>query len=556
MSGLTDFVKNLVELETEKISGEKALDKACENLANDNSAANRDAVDQAYDQIWKNVGNAANNVVPDAIAQEISKGITNNVVEAGLAISGQRKKNIQDVLEKAGLQKIGELQRDKCREQSDKFRQSQSLPPPRIDPLAIDLDGDGVETIATTESVLFDHDGDGIKTASGWVKGDDGFLVIDNNGNGQIDNGSELFGADTVLSDGQKATDGFQALAARDSNGNGQIDAGDSAFQSLRIWRDIDQDGISQADELFSLSDVGISSISLAQMTHNQDLGNGNELLATASVTYTDGSTTTAASLALAEDKFNSEYVDAITVSAEALALPSMTGMGLVRNLSESATLSSAMLSVLSQYATASTVFDQKNLLDPLVSEWANTVAVPSQEVAYEFAGIQHYVNNDANAGETEAYQTMLQKLHVLEVFNGEPFAGSGVANLTLFAGQVTLLNQAYDSLKEGVYSSLLSQTLLKPYYDAIEYVGGEPLPHLDYSGVVALRMSLSRTTLNSQPRFAAYLVAAAHFNWFSSSFSLRGGMRRRGDSEASFKSGFTSQSTDGQFADSAKSPW
>ncbi|HEZ1705990.1 TPA: iron-regulated protein FrpC, partial [Neisseria meningitidis] len=64
------------------------------------------------------------------------------------------------------------------------------------DPLALDLDGDGIETVATKgfSGSLFDHNRDGIRTATGWVAADDGLLVRDLNGNGIIDNGAELFG--------------------------------------------------------------------------------------------------------------------------------------------------------------------------------------------------------------------------------------------------------------------------------------------------------------------------------------------------------------------------
>jgi hypothetical protein len=148
----------------------------------------------------------------------------------------------------------------------------------------IDLDGDDIETVSTSASILFDHNGDGLKTASGWIKGDDGFLVLDKNGNGLIDDGSELFGGDTVLRNGQKATEGFQALADLDTNADSQIDAGNTVFQNLKIWRDINQDGISQSDELFSLTDLGIGSISLNQTTQNKNFGNGNQMLGTACV--------------------------------------------------------------------------------------------------------------------------------------------------------------------------------------------------------------------------------------------------------------------------------
>jgi hypothetical protein len=69
----------------------------------------------------------------------------------------------------------------------------------RRDPLILDLDGDGIETVGVDPNnpILFDHDGDGIKNGTGWVKPDDGFLVLDRNGNGVIDNGTELFGDST-----------------------------------------------------------------------------------------------------------------------------------------------------------------------------------------------------------------------------------------------------------------------------------------------------------------------------------------------------------------------
>ncbi|HHW4677423.1 MAG TPA: calcium-binding protein, partial [Xylella fastidiosa subsp. fastidiosa] len=89
----------------------------------------------------------------------------------------------------------------------DLFRHSRDV----RDPLVLDLDGDGIETLAAGKNILFDHDGDGITHASGWVKSDDGLLVLDRNGNGRIDNGSELFGADTVLSNGHTAASGFDA---------------------------------------------------------------------------------------------------------------------------------------------------------------------------------------------------------------------------------------------------------------------------------------------------------------------------------------------------------
>ncbi|MGC5833836.1 hypothetical protein LDP08_25175, partial [Ralstonia pseudosolanacearum] len=135
--------------------------------------------------------------------------------------------------------------------------------PPRRDPLVLDLDGDGIETTTTRDGtvILFDHDGDGVKTGTGWVKPDDGWLVLDRNGNGAIDSGRELFGVDTLKSNGQFATDGFDALRDVNADKDGKIDASDSVFANLRIWRDLNQDGISQTNELTTLSANSIVAI-------------------------------------------------------------------------------------------------------------------------------------------------------------------------------------------------------------------------------------------------------------------------------------------------------
>ncbi|MDR1349829.1 MAG: hypothetical protein LBJ59_03425, partial [Zoogloeaceae bacterium] len=173
-----------------------------------------------------------------------------------------------------------------------------------VDPLVLDLDGDGIETVGINgyDTVLFDHDGDGIKTGTGWVKGDDGFLVLDRNGNGQIDSGAELFGVDTVKSNGQKATSGLDALADLDSNGDGVFDQNDAQFANVRIWQDKDQDGIADADELTTLAEQGIVSIDLNGATANKNLGNGNSQTQTAAFTREDGSTGEAGSIELAEN--------------------------------------------------------------------------------------------------------------------------------------------------------------------------------------------------------------------------------------------------------------
>ena len=73
-------------------------------------------------------------------------------------------------------------------------------------PLIVDLDGDGVETTTVENGAYFDHDNNGFAEKTGWVGKDDGLLAKDLNGNGQIDDGTELFGNNSVLSNGQILT--------------------------------------------------------------------------------------------------------------------------------------------------------------------------------------------------------------------------------------------------------------------------------------------------------------------------------------------------------------
>ncbi|HFC7429435.1 TPA: iron-regulated protein FrpC, partial [Neisseria meningitidis] len=198
------------------------------------------------------------------------------------------------------------------------------------DPLALDLDGDGIETVATKgfSGSLFDHNRDGIRTATGWVSADDGLLVRDLNGNGIIDNGAELFGDNTKLADGSFAKHGYAALAELDSNGDNIINAADAAFQTLRVWQDLNQDGISQANELRTLEELGIQSLDLAYKDVNKNLGNGNTLAQQGSYTKTNGTTAKMGDLLLAADNLHSRFKDKVELTAEQAKAANLAGIG------------------------------------------------------------------------------------------------------------------------------------------------------------------------------------------------------------------------------------
>ncbi|SBT18853.1 hypothetical protein MGA5115_03014 [Marinomonas gallaica] len=124
-------------------------------------------------------------------------------------------------------------------------------------PLVIDLDHDGIETISRADSeVQFDIDGDGQVDQVAWLNGDDGFLSLDQNGNGIIDDVSEMFG-------GQERGEGFAQLATLDSNGDGIVSDLDNAFSELLIWVDANVNGQTDEGELASLAEYGINQLNL-----------------------------------------------------------------------------------------------------------------------------------------------------------------------------------------------------------------------------------------------------------------------------------------------------
>ena len=236
---------------------------------------------------------------------------------------------------------------DLARSVNDLFTAAQNYVIPRRDPLVLDLDGDGLELIGANGTVLFDHNADGIKTGTGWVSPDDGLLVRDLNGNGLIDSGRELFGIDTLKANNTLAANGFDALKDLDSNADGLITSADTAFADLKVWQDLNQDGISQAGELQTLSTLGISSIGVNGTATGPQAGQliaGNRV--DLSTTFTqNGAARTVGAIDFQVNNFYTQFpaqvVDEagnpVAITAQAKALPQMNGSGMVRNMQAAA---------------------------------------------------------------------------------------------------------------------------------------------------------------------------------------------------------------------------
>lgn len=385
----------------------------------------------------------------------------------------------------------------------------------RRDPLALDLDGDGIETIAAEGGVLFDHDGDGIKSGSGWLNSDDGFVVMDRNGNGVIDSGRELFGADTVMTGGGKAATGFSALADLDANKDGLFDSADDDFSNVRIWRDINRDGISQAGELFTFEQVGIASISLSPTTSvDMDLGNGNIIDNRGVYTRVDGSNGLAGDLLLAMNHFFRDFsgsLEPIEISQEAASLPNIRGSGAVRDLTEAASLSEDLLDLVKSLSSDTSRDSMSAVLGDILELWAETSAMQSTEDLLISSGtvarnvLYHRVIPSSVISEgQQAVLTWKQAQHselssiiaILERFSGSSFVSyinnqvrtggstfiwtdtvdaltglpSQSMEITLQPEQINSLLEAYADLKEFVYSELALKVRLKGYIASVTF--------------------------------------------------------------------------------------
>ncbi|MEQ1814631.1 MAG: hypothetical protein ABL860_09320, partial [Candidatus Nitrotoga sp.] len=375
--------------------------------------------------------------------------------------------------------------------------------------------------------------------------------MFDRNGNGIIDSGVELFGdvtpayATTSASNGLigsgRIADGFAALAQEDSNCDGKVDAGDLNWAQLKVWRDLNQDGISQSNELTSLTDAGIESFNTARTLNSQMLPSGNQIADLGIFTRADGSTSSIgapqkmADINLALDTFHRTFTDTIPVTAQTAVLPDMGGSGKVRDLREAASLQTAagltLATRLSDYSNATTREEQLTQLDQLISAWGDTA---------EFGTLQSRAAAHGYSFSLNGINTIQQKqLAALEAFNGRgyfkmpwegaSFGESALQGLTigqtvsfttthydtssntwvttqqrvfhpeiitanLWPAQIGPLNQAYAALRESVYQALLPQTRLKPYLEAINLLVDAIGIEMDFSAVQQAFVNVAAT--------------------------------------------------------------
>lgn len=143
-------------------------------------------------------------------------------------------------------------------------------------PILVDVLGDGFSLTDKAGGVSFDFNGDNTPEKLSWTAAgsDDAWLVLDRDGDGLISKGAELFGNYTYQPQTGTEKQGFLALSEFDKpaspyngqyggNSDGVIDSGDAIFSALRLWQDVNHNGISEPSELRTLSELGLATLDL-----------------------------------------------------------------------------------------------------------------------------------------------------------------------------------------------------------------------------------------------------------------------------------------------------
>jgi Ca2+-binding RTX toxin-like protein len=317
-------------------------------------------------------------------------------------------------------------------------------PVPRRDPLALDLDGNGsVDTLAKDQGVYFDLDNSGFAEETSWIAPSDGFLVLDRNENGQIDGGAELFGTETMLSNGEYAENGYEALAEFDDNDDGEINSADAIFNKLRVWQDENSDGVASEGELKTLESLSVASIDVSyeenEFTDSNNVQHREESL----YTREDGTSGLTNTLWFDSDRRKTVPIEThngegITVADDIAALPDAVGFGNAYSLHQAIALdeNGELQAKVEEFVSEQSSSARKELIGDILAIWAG--------------------QKDTAPASRGSYMDG-RKLGILETFWGQPALQENPNRR-----YAQNLEQVYEGLERSVYAQLMANSHAK----------------------------------------------------------------------------------------------
>ncbi len=317
-------------------------------------------------------------------------------------------------------------------------------------PLILSPDKNAVLTTSILHGVYFDLDNNGHKEWTAWTL--QGILCFDIDEDGVISNGGELFGNHTILKNGQKAANGFEALKEKDSNHDGKIDENDELYHKLLIWFDRNQDGISQPDEIMTLIEAGVKGIDLNYKNTSYVDSNGNSHKQQGSYTLADGSIANITDVWFQSDLSNTKDNSKLTWSDEVAKLTNLSGLGNAHDLRNAMMLDTTgrLISLVIQLTKAlegNTPFEYlTDQINALIFEWT---------------GVSQYASNSRGANIDG------RVMYALEVFYGQKFI-EHATHTNPSAKAASVLKEVYNSVFQYVLDSFMFDFKIKPLLDSI----------------------------------------------------------------------------------------
>ncbi|QKU78936.1 hypothetical protein HPY08_08365 [Vibrio cholerae] len=338
----------------------------------------------------------------------------------------------------------------------------------RIDPLVLDLDGDGLDFLSLDNSqAKFDLTGNSFATHSSWLSGDDGFLAIDKNNDGSINNIDELFGREDIT--------GFEELELLDSNGDGKISTEDAAFEQLLIWQDKNGDGSSTQEELKKLSDYNITEIGLDRSASGAE--KNDVLLEEVGHYVTVDANGNRQEYLLGDVLFStrptySEFVGEVTLTDAAKAIANIQGYGMMPDLNAAMSLNKEFEAQILQFTRDLSSQTLTSGFDDILYGWAGSKGLTLADIdsTPNLSADENGLVRFPNANITLS----IEQLGVLKAYTGINTLeiGDGIWNAngqTHTTGQLYL--EAWNSIRANLVTKFaVSQGLLDHLIPSVTY--------------------------------------------------------------------------------------
>lgn len=266
---------------------------------------------------------------------------------------------------------------------------------------------------------------------------------------------------------GRDATDGFNALSDYDENSDGVIDAKDNVYNSLKVWQDSNQDGITDAGELKTLSELNISSINLDATTVETQESRNN-------ISHTSTFTQDGVELAINDVWFRKNSDDVTyefntTVTPEIEAMPEINGSGRVKNLSHAMSEDAALKTKVQSLLDSAPTSNYNTLLSQtkdILTQWTHTDNISASKTRGQMYVLNHNYRYGSTATPIRSYRTYAyaRDIAILENFAGREFTMYDADKVNGEAREGAL---GYGKLTSDVLGTEIAKTM----QDKLEYL-------------------------------------------------------------------------------------